>query len=110
MCTLLATVFYSHPPESCRSTLDEMIALMVLSYFPPILAFPNSWLFKSPCKDCNFVYYSQTKRSLRTRNKEHIKACKENDLNSMVPLHTNNKTHSLDFQEMSIVDKEKIWH
>lgn len=67
-------------------------------------------VYKLPCKDCEFVYYGQTQRSLKTRAREHQRACAKNDKNSKVAQHANKESHTFDFEGISIVDKEINWH
>ena len=56
-------------------------------------------VYKLTCKDCEFVYNGETKRSLKTRSKQHQKACVDNHPNSKVAQHANNEAHRFHFCE-----------
>lgn len=63
-------------------------------------------VYKFSCKDCPASYVGETKRSLGTRIKEHVK--KKNP-NSVVSLHMD-KNHIFDFENTKILDQEPSWH
>ena len=62
-------------------------------------------VYKIQCKDCNFVYYGQTERSLRTR----LAVCQNAPL-SKVAEHSNTQGHEMDFANTSIVIAEHDYH
>ena len=63
-------------------------------------------VYKIPCKDCEFVYHGQTKRSFKKRKGEHRDAAKNQDPNSKLARHVNNTGHSMDFENATIVTQE----
>lgn len=75
---------------------------------PP--AMKKSVVYKINCKDCDFIYYGQTERALKTRIREHKKAVADCDLNSKLAQHANFQIHSFDFDNAAIVDSETNCH
>jgi len=67
-------------------------------------------VYKIKCSHCDFVYYGQTERSLKTRKAEHRRAICNNLPASKVAQHANDTGHDFDFDNMEVVDKEKNWH
>ena len=52
-------------------------------------------VYKINCTQCNFVYYGQTERSLKTRIAEHKKAVASFDQNSKVASHVHQFSHNI---------------
>ena len=67
-------------------------------------------VYKIPCKNCDFVYHGQTKRSFKKRKGEHRDAARNNDPNSKLARHVNNTGHNMDFDNGSIVTQEPNFH
>ena len=63
-------------------------------------------LYRIPCKNCDFVYHGQTKRSFKIRKGEHRDAVKNEDPNSKLAQHVNNTGHNVDFETGTIVTQE----
>ena len=61
-------------------------------------------VYKIPCKNCNYVYIGQTKRSLIDRISEH-KKCKKED--SALLQHQIQNNHEINWNGINILDKEK---
>ena len=58
---------------------------------------------KINCIRCNFVYYGQTERTLKTRIAEHIKAVGSFDPNSKVGSHVHQFNHNMTFANVKVV-------
>ena len=67
-------------------------------------------VYKINCTQCNFVYYGQTERSLKTRIAEHKKAVAGFDQNSKVASHVNHFSHNMDFENVKVVGFEANYH
>ncbi|KAK3745701.1 hypothetical protein QZH41_007915 [Actinostola sp. cb2023] len=67
-------------------------------------------VYKIKCDDCDFVYYGQTERSLKTRTTEHKRAISHNYSNSKIAQHANNTGHTFDFNNTEIVASESNYH
>ena len=66
----------------------------------------NGVVYKISCKDCNAVYYGETKRTFETRIKEHAKNKK---VNQVILEHCLKYQHEFDFDNAIIVDVEQDW-
>ena len=64
-------------------------------------------VYKIPCLDCNFVYYGQTKRSLKKRVGEHKDAVKNQDPNSKIAQHVKETKHAIGFIHAVAVTQAK---
>ena len=67
-------------------------------------------VYKYECKDCDFVYYGETGRSLKTRIGEHKDAVRLFDQKSKAAQHANTHNHSFDFENVRIVTRERNYH
>ena len=67
-------------------------------------------VYKINCTQCNFKYYGQTERSLKTRIAEHKKAVAGFDLNSKVASHVHLFDHNMDFTNVRVVGFETNYH
>ena len=65
---------------------------------------------KVSCTQCNFVYYGQTERSLKTRIVEHKKAVASFDQNSKVAGHVHLFGHRMNFENDEVVGFESNYH
>ena len=65
-------------------------------------------VYKVNCTQCNFVYYGQTERSLKTRIAEHKKA--GFDQNSKVASHVHHFSHNMNFENVKVVGFEANYH
>ena len=63
-------------------------------------------VYKINCTQCNFVYYGQTERSLKTRIAEHKKAVASFDQNSKVASHVHQFSHNMNFVNVKVVGVE----
>ncbi|KAK3722628.1 hypothetical protein QZH41_011725 [Actinostola sp. cb2023] len=61
--------------------------------------FKTGVVYKVKCSDCDFIYYGQTERSLRTRMAEHRRAICNNQKSSKIAQHAN---------ETAILDKRAV--
>ena len=76
-------------------------------------------IYKICCKECSSIYIGQTKRRLKDRIKEHIKSVVAGVGVSGVANHVLNTSHSIDWDNVTILDgesnklareiKESIW-
>ena len=64
---------------------------------------PRSETFLTPRNQCNFVYYGQTERSLKTRIAEHKKAVASFDPNSKVGSHVHQFNRNMNFANVKVV-------
>jgi hypothetical protein len=64
-------------------------------------------IYKICCCDCDFAYYGQTDRALKTRLKEHERAVSHFDQYSKIAKHAEQFDHRIDFSNTTIVDKTK---
>ena len=71
---------------------------------------PRSETFLTPRNQCNFVYYGQTERSLKTRIAEHKKAVASFDQNSKVASHVHQFSHNMNFANVKVVGVESNYH
>ena len=62
-------------------------------------------VYKIKCKNCDSVYVGQTLRALKTRMKEHTKAIKTLDKNSLLTKHHVFHGHQRDLEDVEIIDK-----
>ena len=62
------------------------------------------------CTQCNFVYYGQTERSLKTRIVEHKKAVTSFDQNAKVAGHVHLFGHRKNFENVKVVGFESNYH
>ena len=67
-------------------------------------------IYKIKCNVCDFVYYGQTERSLKTRTNEHKRAIAHNCSNSKIAQHANDTGHTFDFASTGIMANEKNFH
>ena len=67
-------------------------------------------VYKISCTQCNFVYYGQTQRSLKTRIVEHKKAVASFDQNSKVAGHVHLFGHRMNFENVEVVGFESNYH
>jgi len=68
-------------------------------------------VYKITCKDCDASYVGQTKRQLHTRLKEHkMDINKKSGINSVISLHQLNNSHSFDWENVEILDKEHSYY
>ena len=63
-------------------------------------------VYKIHCRQCDFVYYDQTERSLKTRVSEH----KKFDPNSNLASHVHECHHQVDFDNDKVVGHELHYH
>ena len=62
------------------------------------------------CTQCNFVYYGQTERSLKTRIAEHKTAVASFDQNSKVASHVYQFSHNINFASVKVVGVVSNYH
>jgi len=68
-------------------------------------------VYKIKCKDCDASYVGQTKRQLHTRIKEHKSDINKRTGNhSVVSLHQLEKSHTFDWENVLILDKEHSYY
>ena len=67
-------------------------------------------VYKINCSQCDFVYYGQTERSLKTRVSEHKKAVVMFDHNSKLACHVHECDHRMDFDKVEVVGREAYYH
>ena len=70
----------------------------------------SSILNKINCTQCNFVYYGQIERSLKTRFAEHKKAAAGFDQNSKVAGHVHHFSHIMNFENVKVVGSEANYY
>ena len=62
------------------------------------------------CQDCTSSYIGMSKRKLKTRTNEHIRAVKQCSENSALATHVDNTGHKIDFEKVNILDTEKNFY
>ena len=67
-------------------------------------------VYKINCTNCNFVYYGQTERPLKTRITEHKRAVAMFDHDSKISCHVHENNHHMDFNAVSVVGHEPDYH
>jgi len=70
---------------------------------PPIIT-------SEPILNCDFIYYGQTERSLRTRMAEHRRAICNNQKSSKIAQHANETGHEFDLTTARVVESENNCH
>ena len=72
---------------------------------------PSSGIvYRINCSQCDFVYYGQTERALKTRVSEHKKAVLMFDHNSKLACHVHEHHHHMDFENVEVVGHEEHYH
>ena len=72
---------------------------------------PSSGIvYRINCSQCDFVYYGQTERALKTRVSEHKKAVLMFDHNSTLACHVHEHHHHMDFENVEVVGHEAHYH
>jgi len=75
---------------------------------------PIGWnknvVYKLDCKNCNVAYIGQTKRRSHTRVNEHKNDIKKTSNNSVITEHRIEMNHEFDWDNPSILDKEKLYY
>ncbi|KYN38430.1 hypothetical protein ALC56_07206 [Trachymyrmex septentrionalis] len=67
-------------------------------------------MYKINCLDCNYSYVGQTKRKLKTHLKEYINDFKKvTNIMSVISLHKLDHDHSIDWNNMIILDSEQFY-
>ncbi|XP_023314008.1 uncharacterized protein LOC111693520 [Trichogramma pretiosum] len=68
-------------------------------------------VYQLQCNSCDTRYVGESKRPLKTRIKEHERACKSKNHDSVVALHTlRNPGHDMRWDQVRILDREtKYW-
>jgi len=67
-------------------------------------------VFKINCTQCNFVYYGQTERSLKTWIAEHKKAVAGFDQNSKVASHVHHFNQNINFENVKVAGFKATYH
>ena len=67
-------------------------------------------VYKINCTNCNFVYYGQTERPLKTRITEHKRAVAMFDHDSKISCNVHENNHHMDFNAVSVVGHEPDYH
>ena len=67
-------------------------------------------VYKINCTNCNFVYYGQTERPLKTRITEHKRVVAMFDHDSKISCHVHENNHHMDFNVVSVVGHEPDYH
>ena len=67
-------------------------------------------VYRINCSQCDFVYYGQTERSLKTRVSKHKKAVLMFDHNSKLACHVHECHHHMDFENVEVVGHEAHYH
>lgn len=66
-------------------------------------------VYRLTCADCDASYVGQTKRILGERVKEHQRNVREKKDSSVLYNHCREYTHNIDWQSVSILDRENVW-
>ena len=71
----------------------------------------NNVVYKIPCSDCQATYIGETKRSLLTRSKEHLRAVTNRDIEkNELADHSWTHDHRIDWDNKKVIDHEKnLW-
>ena len=64
-------------------------------------------VYKIKCSACDFAYYGQTNRALKTRIKEHQRAVIHSDRNSKIAQHTLKYDYGMNFENAKIISRVK---
>lgn len=67
----------------------------------------NNVVYEIKCKDCDRTYIGETKRMLRTRVIEHDKSVVKGKLISALAIHAIDSNHEFDFNDVSILCRER---
>ena len=67
-------------------------------------------VYQIKCHDCTSTYIGMSKRKLKTRTNEHIRAVKQCSENSTLATHVEKTGHTIDFKKTDIVDAEKNFY
>ena len=66
-------------------------------------------VYKVDCKNCPSSYVGQSRRKLLYRVNEHTRDVKKLSKNSSLATHVNNTNHTIDFENIKIIDSEKSY-
>ena len=67
-------------------------------------------VYRINCSQCDFVYFGQTKRALKTRISEQKKAVLMFVHNSKLSCHIHEDHHHMDFENVGVVGHEAHYH
>ena len=67
-------------------------------------------VYKINCQDCTSTYIGMSKRKLKTRTTEHIRAVKQCSEKSALATHVEKTGHKIDFNKVNILDIEKNFY
>ena len=67
-------------------------------------------IYQIPCKECNAVYIGETKRALKTRQKEHMDSVRRDKAErSALAEHTSLTGHDVNWSDTKIIGQESDW-
>ena len=66
-------------------------------------------VYQIPCGDCDKSYIGETGRPFAVRMKEHQRAVKHEDMKNANAVHSIQKSHSIDWDNARIIDREQKW-
>ncbi|KYN11367.1 hypothetical protein ALC57_16480, partial [Trachymyrmex cornetzi] len=67
-------------------------------------------VYKINCCNCDCSYVGQTKRKLKTRIKEHKADIRKSNNHSVVSLHQLQYGHQIDWENINILDSERLFY
>ena len=108
---ILRRILQSHKIRSTFYSKDTLRKSLSHPKDPISVELQNNVVYKIPCNDCNAIYIGESKRSLKTRSKEHQYAVRagHTDKNEIAD-HCWEHGHRFDFEKKSVIDRESNWH
>ena len=86
--------------------------ITVRNLFTPLkdktpLLLQSNVVYSIPCNDCNEVYIGQTSRTLKARITSHKSDTRTKKATCQLSRHSNDRKHTMNFEEVKILDTEK---
>ena len=107
----LSRVLFSHGIRTSSRTFKKILQILPSSKDPVEACLRNGAIYYIPCEDCDRAYIGETKRSFKTRKKEHISDVRHQRANrTALSKHALENQHNIDWKNSAILDYEQNYH